>query len=96
MKRDQSASRNHVSRFIGVTTQNPVEPESDGKSTKHMHLNTNCRANFGGLILTYSMETDTIQPSQPFRGHFPEPLIFTDWRCRPMSLLPQLPIMLEP
>jgi site-specific recombinase XerD len=26
VKRDQSASRNHVSRFIGVTTQNPVEP----------------------------------------------------------------------
>jgi hypothetical protein len=26
VKRDQSASRNHVSRFTGVTTQNPVEP----------------------------------------------------------------------
>jgi hypothetical protein len=26
VKRDQSALRNHVSRFIGVTTPIPVEP----------------------------------------------------------------------
>jgi hypothetical protein len=43
VKRDQSASRNHVSRFIGVTTQNPVEPQLENPCENAERRATDCQ-----------------------------------------------------